>query len=161
MARELLFRYPDEGKELNMEREELYRVMSANPAVHLATIENGEPRVRAVFLYRADDKGIIFHIGTFKEMYAQISKDPKVEMCFNDYAKGIQIRVRGKLTEIDDDAFKDEIAETPGREFLKKMRDGGAFANFYKDLHVYKLSHGLAQVWTMETNMAPKKMIQL
>jgi len=120
MVSALTFSHPDDGKEHAMEKDEMYRVMNANPALHLATVENGEPRVRAVFLYRADEEGIIFHIGTFKEMYAQISKDPKVEMCFNDPVKGIQIRVRGKLEEIDDNAFKDKIAETPGREFLRK-----------------------------------------
>jgi len=144
-----------------MDKETLYGIMNGNPAMHLATLENGEPRVRAILLYSAGDDGIIFHTGTQKELYRQIEKDPSAEICFNDFKKGIQVRVRGKLEEITDHAFKDKIAETPGREFLKKWRDSGELADFYGSIHVYSLKRGLAHAWTMETNFAPKEIIAL
>lgn len=144
-----------------MEKDAMYEVMRQNPVIHLATVENGEPRVRAVLLYSADANGIIFHTGSFKDLYRQIVKNPAAEMCFNDFKAGLQIRVRGKLEEITDNAFKDRIAETPGREFLKKVRESGGLSDFYNDLHVFCLKNGTAQTWTMETNVAPKELIRL
>lgn len=35
-----------------------------------------------MFLYRADENGIIFHTASTKDVYAQIKRNPKAEMCF-------------------------------------------------------------------------------
>ncbi len=144
-----------------MDKKTLYALMNGNPGMHLATVENGEPRVRAILLYSAGDDGIIFHTGTQKDLSRQISENPGCEMCFNDFAQGIQVRVRGTLEEITDPAFKDRIAETPGREFLKKWRDSGELAGFYGAIRVFTLKGGIAHVWSMETNFAPKEPIRL
>lgn len=144
-----------------MERQELFDVMNANPAVHLATVENGEPRVRAVFLYSAGDDGVIFHVGKYKDVYRQIAANPSVELCFNDAARGVQVRVRGTLEEITDRDFKDRIANTPGREFLKKWRETGDIADFYDVVRVFALRNGRMHGWTMDKNFVPKEWIDL
>lgn len=144
-----------------MEKEALFEIMNANPAVHLATVEDGEPRVRAVFLYSAGADGIIFHVGKVKDVYRQIAANPSAELCFNDYARGVQVRARGKLEEITDPAFKDRIANTPGREFLKKWRESGELADFYDKVRVFTLKNGRAHAWTMDKNFAPKEWITL
>lgn len=144
-----------------MDRQELFGIMNANPATHLATVENGEPRVRAVFLYSAGEDGIIFHVGKFKDVYRQIAANPAVELCFNDYARGIQVRARGTLEELTDPAFKDRIADTPGREFLKKWRDSGELADFYDSVRVFALRNGRMSGWTMDKNFAPKEWIEI
>lgn len=41
-----------------MNEKEMYALMNANPAFHLATVEGDQPRVRGMFLYRADENGL-------------------------------------------------------------------------------------------------------
>lgn len=144
-----------------MTRDEMFKVMSENPVFHLATIENEYPRVRAVFLYKADENGIIFHTGKMKDLYRQLSANPKAELCFNDPENNIQLRVFGDFTEVDDVALKDEICAHPSRAFLKPWRESGPLSNFYETFRVFKMVHGTAVPWSMETNFAPKVKVAL
>jgi len=145
-----------------MNKEEIYKVITENPVFWLATADGDQPRCRAMFLYKADEhNGIIFHTGENKDVFKQISKNNNVEACFNDFKKGIQIRVSGKLEEIEDSKLKDEINAHPTRQFLKAWRDSVSDTEFYSKFKVYSLKNGKALVWTMETNFAPKTEIQL
>ncbi len=144
-----------------MQKEELYELMTNNPAFHLATVEDDQPRCRAMLLYRADQEGIVFHTGAMKDVYQQIMKNKKVELCFNDFKNNIQVRVFDELEEVDDNAFKDEICAHPSRQFLKPWRESGALENFYATFKVFRLKNGKAVCWTMATNFAPKVEILL
>ena len=144
-----------------MNKQEILQLINANPAFHLAAVEGDQPKVRAMFLFSADENGIVFHTGTMKDVYQQIEKNPKVEMCFNDAKNGVQVRVTGTLEQISDHAFKDKVSDHPSRVFLRKMRDGGVFKDFYNELTVYKLAHGSATWWTMQENLAPKSPVIL
>jgi len=75
-----------------------------NPVFFLATVEDEEPRVRGMLLYKADENGIIFHTGTMKALYEQVLKNPKVELCFS--GDGTQVRVSGKLEIIEDNNIR-------------------------------------------------------
>lgn len=144
-----------------MTKEEIFTLMQANPSMHLATMDGDQPRVRAMFLYRADERGIIFHTGRMKEVSDQIDANPKVELCFNDQESYTQVRVSGTLEEIDDNDFKDEICAHPSRAFLKPWRESGPLENFYETFRVFALEKGKAKVWTMATNFAPKEIVSL
>ena len=144
-----------------MTKEELFQVMSANPAFHLATVENGAPRVRGMFLFRADSNGILFHTGTMKDIYAQLVANPAAELCFNDYKAGIQVRVRGTLELVDDQNLKEEIAAHPTRAFLKPWLQSKGPEKFYRELAVFRLLNGSACAWTMQTNYDPKVFVVL
>lgn len=144
-----------------MKKEEMYELMNANPAFHLATVEGDQPRCRGMFLFRADENGILFHSGTMKQVHQQIAINPKVELCFNDFKNGVQLRVSGKLEIIEDKGVKDEIYAHPTRQFLKPWRESGELKDFYNNFMVYRLKGGKAVVWTMETNFAPKTEIVL
>ena len=144
-----------------MTKEQLFELMNSNLEFHLATVENGEPRVRGMMLYKADETGIVFHTGDFKDVYRQIIANPNVQMCFNDMAKGIQVRVRGRLDEVMDTDLKDEISNHPTRAFLKKLRNNSPLEEFYNSIRVFRMKNGIANVWTFDTNFAPKKDIQL
>jgi pyridoxamine 5'-phosphate oxidase len=139
-----------------MTKSEIFTMLTANPAFHLATIEGDQPRCRGMFLFRADDNGIIFHTSALKPVHSQIVSNPKVELCFNDFKNGIQVRVSGALTIVDDTALKDEICAHPSRAFLKPWRESGKLKDFYKNFKVYCLKGGKAVTWTMQTNFAPK-----
>ncbi|HBD92634.1 MAG: pyridoxamine 5'-phosphate oxidase [Spirochaetes bacterium GWF1_31_7] len=144
-----------------MNKEEMFELMKNNPAFHLATIEGNRPHCRGMFLFRADENGIIFHTGAMKDVYKQINENPNVELCFNDFKNNIQVRVSGQLEEVDDNAFKDEICAHPSRGFLKPWRESGPLNNFYSTFKVFRLKSGAAIFWTMATNFAPKVTITL
>lgn len=144
-----------------MTREEILELINNNPVMFLATVEGDQPRVRGVLLYKADESGIVFHSGTMKDVYSQIVQNPKVEFCFVDHKRNIQVRVSGKLEIVDDDNLKDEICAHPTRKFLKGWRESGPLEDFYKTFAVFRLRNGLATTWTMETNFAPKEFVQL
>lgn len=145
-----------------MTRQEILAFLQSHPIFHLATVEGGEPRVRGMFLYRADGDGIVFHSGKMKDVHHQIEADPRVELCFNDNEKGVQVRVRGTLDIVDDSALMDEICEDPARAFLKNWRDSaGSREMFYRNFAVYRMKGGTAVVWTMAENFAPKRWIDL
>src|SRR4030065_1697266 len=102
-----------------MNKNEVFEFLDTNPVFHLATIEGNKPRVRGLLLYKADENGIIFHTGKMKDLHKQLTKNPHVEMCFNNgnFENLIQIRVSGTVELIEDLELKKEIVQK--REFLK------------------------------------------
>ena len=140
-----------------MTRKEVLEFMSSNPIFHLATVEGDKPHVRGMLLYRADENGVIFNTGKIKDLYRQLTENPNVEMSFTNgiFENLIQIRVVGTV-ELDEDLdLKKEIVQK--RDFLKPWVEQVG----YDALAVYRLKNGVATVWTMATNTAPKKYIEL
>lgn len=145
-----------------MNKQEMFALINANPAFHLATVEGDQPRCRGMFLFSADEKdGILFHSGVMKDVHHQIVGNPKVELCFNDLKNGVQVRVSGKLEIVEDNALKDRICAHPSRAFLKPWRESGELKDFYNQFKVYRLKNGKAVSWTMATNFAPKEIVTL
>lgn len=138
-----------------MNKEELFALMNENPVFYLATTDGDQPRVRGMFLFRADENGIIFHTGAMKNLYQQITANPKAELCF--FGKGVQVRVSGILDKSEDPVLREEIYTHPTREFLRAWKENGIDSQ----LQVYVLRHGSAVVWTKETNFLPKSPIAL
>lgn len=144
-----------------MNKQEMFEMMNANPGFHLATVEGDQPRCRGMFLFSADESGIIFHSGAMKDVHRQILKNPKAELCFNDFKNGVQVRVSGELEIVEDNALKDRICAHPSRVFLKPWRESGELKDFYRQFIVYRLKGGKAVAWTMATNFAPKEVVAL
>lgn len=142
-----------------MTKKEIFEVITKNPVFHLATVEGNQPHVRAMFLYRADESGILFHTGTVKNVYKQIINNNKVELCFS--CNGIEIRITGELELIDDNSLKDEILEHPTRGFLRSFKEKGLFKDFYKDVAVFRMKNGVASPWTMDMNFSEKEIVYL
>jgi len=129
--------------------------MNENPVLHLATVDGDQPRVRGMLLFRADEEGIIFHTASTKDVFAQIQKNPKVELCFQ--GNGSQIRVTGVLELIEDVALREEIYNHPTRTFLQAWKENG----IDDLLQVFILKNGTAVEWTMDKNFDEKKYIEL
>ena len=144
-----------------MNKNQIYETLSKNPAFFLATCEGNEPRVRAMALYRADENGIVFHSGPFKDVYKQIEQNPAVQLCFYDAANNLQVRVRGRLEKSDDLALKQEIAAHPSRTFMQMWKAGKTEEEFFNMFSVFTLKGGIANVWTFMSNFAPKEDIFL
>jgi pyridoxamine 5'-phosphate oxidase len=140
-----------------MDRHDILALVNANPAFFLATVEDGEPRVRGMLLYRADEEGILFHTGGMKDVYRQLLANPVVELCFFDQQKMVQIRVRGTVRIVDDLQLKNEIVNSPGREFLKPWVESQGL----DVLTVFRVVECQALVWTIATNFALKELIRI
>lgn len=140
-----------------MDKNKIFEILNANPVFHLPTVEGNKPHVRGLLLYKADENGIIFHTGKMKDLHKQLTQNPQVEMCFNNgnFENLVQIRVSGTVELIEDLELKREIVQK--REFLKPWVSQMG----YDFLAVYNLKKGIATVWSMETNFAPKEFIEL
>lgn len=131
--------------------------MNANPVFHLATVEGNKPHVRGLLLYRADENGIIFHTGKMKDLHKQLTRNPNVEICFNNgnFENLIQIRVSGAVELVEGLDLKKEIVQK--REFLKPWVEQMGYETFA----VYRMKKGIATIWTMKTNFSPKEFVEL
>jgi uncharacterized pyridoxamine 5'-phosphate oxidase family protein len=132
-----------------MTKEEIYKFMNSNPTCYLATAIKDQPKVRGMMMYSASAEGIIFHTGDFKNLYNDILDNPKVELCFYNSDKTIQIRVQGLAEELNDDNLKKEIVAK--RTFLKPWVDEKG----YDMLKLIKVKPLRATVWTFKTNLNP------
>jgi pyridoxamine 5'-phosphate oxidase len=120
-------------------------------------VEGDKPHVRGMLLYRADENGILFHTGKTKDLHKQLSADPNVELSFNNgkFDDLVQVRISGTVELVEDMELKKEIVQN--RDFLKPWVDQAG----YEPLAVYRMKKGLATIWTMKTNFAPKEFVQI
>jgi len=139
-----------------MEKEQIFQLINANPAFSLATIENGEPRVRIMALYKADETGIVFHTGPFKDVYKQMNTNKNVQMVFYDAKSNTQIRVRGEIKMTNDIELKREISSHPSRGFMQGWKVGKTEEEFFSMFSVFRLKNGKANIWTFQTNFDKK-----
>ena len=130
-----------------MTREEIIRFINQNPVCHLATLEDGKPRVRGLFMYRADEKGLIFHTGAGKSLAKQVKNGAPVEACFN--SPDVQVRVSGAAEVVEDLALKQEIVAA--RPFMQPW----IAKHGYDLLVVFRITQCEAALWTMATNFDP------
>lgn len=144
-----------------MDKTAIFELMNKNPGFFLATADGNFPKVRGMLLYKADESGIIFHTGNFKDVYKQVLKNPNVQLCFVDPSQNIQVRIRGTLCIVDDNQLKEEISEHPSRAFLKGWKSSVPLQEFYSSFIVFHMKDGIANVWTMQTNLEPKADINL
>jgi pyridoxamine 5'-phosphate oxidase len=138
-----------------MTKTEIVEFLNANRICYLATSENNKPHVRAMGMYGADEKGIIFQTVDGKDLPKQLKENPNVEICFYNGEKNIQVRVSGRATLIDDVELKKTIAEK--RPFLKPLIEKKGL----DVIPVFRIVDCVAYLWTMETNLSPKQYIPL
>lgn len=136
-----------------MTKEEIISFLNANPTCYLATVEGDTPHVRAMGMYKADERGILIQLSTIKGMYKELLKNPKVEFCFNGGGK--QVRVSGTAEFIEDRNVKEEVLKA--RSFLKPLVD----AQGLDVIKVFRVANAVATVWTMATNLQPREFIKL
>lgn len=131
-------------------KEEIFQLLNSNPVFHLATVEDQKPHVRGMLLYKADERGIIFHTGTFKNIHRQLQCNTNVELCFNIQKTGEQIRISGEVLEDCSSELIDEIYQHPSRGFLRSMGE-----SIKGQIAVYRLPNAKVNIWTMDKNLEP------
>ena len=138
-----------------MNEQKIYELMNSNLGFYLATMDGDQPRVRGMMLFKADKDGIIFHTASTKDVYKQLQKNPKAELCFT--ANGVQIRVTGEIEVSTGEKLREDIFSHPTRKFLQAWKENG-IDNLLTVLVMRKCE---AVMWTMETNFEPKKVISI
>ena len=137
-----------------MTKEEILKFLNKNPLFSLATCDGTIPHVRTLMLHKADETGIYFMVGKFKDVYRQLSLNPSVELCFHN--DNFQVRINGKVEKLDKDIdLKKEILDA--RPFMKPWIDKVGF----KYMAVFRVKDGMATTWSLETEMQPQDLIRL
>jgi len=132
-----------------MDLQECIKFATEQRTAYFATDDKGQPRIRPLGLWFANEKGFYFQIGAAKAMYKQLQNNPRVEICF--YAPepggglGKMLRVAGKIEFVDELALKKKILED--RPFLKNM---GITSPDDPRIVIFRISTGEAYFWTFE-----------
>ena len=133
-----------------MDLSECISFANENPVTSIATVEGDQPRVRAFAMWFADKTGFYYHTGNMKSIYKQLSKNPKVELCFYKpgEAAGTTMRVTGKVEFLDDKTLEARLyKERPWLHDVMRMAPPGG------KLAIFRVAHGEAWFWTMAENM--------
>jgi pyridoxamine 5'-phosphate oxidase len=127
-----------------------------NPVCYLATVENDQPRVRALGFWFADETGFYFQTGAVKEIPKQLKANPKTEVCFykHEGMTSIMLRISGAVEFVDDLRLREKVLAD--RPFLKQF----GLTMDSPGLVMFRISHGQAHFWTMENNLKPKEFIR-
>ena len=137
-----------------MDKKQILEFLNANPAFQLATADGNIPHVRTLMLHKADETGIYFMVGKFKDVYRQLSLNPNVELCF--HTDNFQLRITGQVESLDKDLeLKKEILSA--RPFMKPWIDNVGF----KHMAVFRVKNGIATTWSLETETHPKMFMEL
>ncbi|NJK87760.1 MAG: pyridoxamine 5'-phosphate oxidase family protein [Bacteroidales bacterium] len=127
-----------------------------NTLCFLATAEGDQPRVRALGFWFADETGFYFQTGSIKQLYSQLLKNPKIEVCFYSHQNtiGTMLRISGNAEFVNDPKLKEKVLND--RPFLKTY----GLTIDHPGLIIFRISHGKAHFWTMENNLKPKDVIE-
>ncbi len=137
-----------------MDKQQILEFLNANPDFQLATVEGNIPHVRTLMLHKADETGIYFMVGKFKDVYRQLSLNPNIELCF--HKDNFQVRIAGHVESLDKDLeLKKEILSA--RLFMKPWIDSAGF----KHMAVFRIKNGIATTWSLETETQPKTFLEL
>jgi uncharacterized pyridoxamine 5'-phosphate oxidase family protein len=138
-----------------MDKKEILEFINKNLTCHMATVDEGKPRVRAIGIHSADENGIVIQVSEVKDIHKQLVKNPETELCFDNPKEGMQVRVSGRVEPIENLEMKKEIVEQ--RQFLKPLVDKKG----WDVIKLWVLRNGKATFWTPKLNFEPKTYIQL
>jgi pyridoxamine 5'-phosphate oxidase len=138
-----------------MNKSQILEFINTNPICYLATADGDQPRVRGMIMYKADQDGLIFYTGDFKDLFRQLTQNPKVEICFISSNHRKQVRVCGVSEFLDEKKIKQEIVES--HPFLKPRIDKEG----YDKLIVFRVKQCRAAAWSMATNFEPTDYVDL
>ena len=119
--------------------QEVIKFLDENKMGNLATVENGEPRVRPWgFMFEEGGK-FFFCTANTKDVYKQLKATPFVEFSATS-TKMAWVRLRGEIKFCDDLKVKEKVLRTvPMVETLYKTADNPIFEVFY-------IEHGTAMM---------------
>ncbi len=138
-----------------MDVNDCIKFANENQVCYLATVDNDQPRVRALAFWFADQTGFYFQTGAMKPFYNQLLTNPKTEVCFFKVVDSADkmLRITGEVEFIDNHQLRERVIND--RPYLKSF----GITIDSPELIIFRMSHGQAHFWTMETNLLPKEII--
>ena len=138
-----------------MDIKDCIKFTNENPICFLATVEEDQPRVRALGFWFSDETGFYFQTGDTKSFYHQLKKNPKTEVCFYkpENMIGTMLRISGEVEFLNDLKLREKVLKD--RPFLKSF----GLTIESPELIIFRIAHGDANFWTMENNLKPKEII--
>jgi pyridoxamine 5'-phosphate oxidase len=122
-----------------------------HPICYLATMDGDQPRVRALLMVLADEKGFGFCTLTPKNMSKQLHQNPKAEICFFNGAAEFPamktMRITGKAEFTDEKALMDKAIET------RKVLSDIVGQPIEPYIEVFRIHSGEAHFWTLMDTM--------
>ncbi len=134
-----------------MLQEDVLTFVKENPVCFIATTDGDQPRVRGFLTVLFNDGNIYFTTGTMKNVYTQLSRNPKIELCYCSKDFRTMLRIAGKIEIIEDREKKQRLLNE--RDYLKSF--GGKVDD--PRFILLRLSHGKARFWTIQQNMREKE----
>lgn len=131
---------------------EVLAFANQNPSSWMATTEDGQPRVRGMLLWFADETGFYYHTAKAKRVYQQLLKDPRIEVAFirnpQDPVNFEMLRVCGTVEMIEN------------KELEKRLYDDRPWlwgninrAGVETTVGIFKITKGSAYIWNMAHNV--------
>ncbi|MBI1911325.1 MAG: pyridoxamine 5'-phosphate oxidase family protein [Deltaproteobacteria bacterium] len=123
-----------------------------NPVCTIATVDGDQPHARAflsVFFEDNDNHNIYFTTGRNKNVFKQLNKNPKVELCYLAKDFKTMMRLTGVVEVVDDRAKKQKLINE--RDYLRGFKADDS------ELILLRISHGEARMWSLENNLNEDK----
>lgn len=123
-----------------------------NPSSWLATSEDGQPHVRGMLMWFADETGFYFHTAKAKRLYQQLQKNPKVEAAFirnqADPVNFETLHVTGTAQTVEDKALTERLFQE--RPWLWGNIER---AGINTECVIFRIVNGSAYIWNMSLNI--------
>ena len=133
-----------------MTMQECISFATEHPVCSLATVDGNQPRVRTFLLWRADENGFYFETLNPKDVYEQLTNNPKVEICFfnheSDLEKAKTMRLSGEVEFLDDPDLKKQL-----------LQDWPFLQDAEPVLELFRVRSGEAFFWTMNDVLKEKE----
>jgi pyridoxamine 5'-phosphate oxidase len=118
-----------------------------HPICYVATEERDQPRVRALLLWFADERGFYFMTMSPKGFSRQLHANPKVEVCFYNGATelpdAVEMRVTGEVEFVDDAELTHKVAQE------RAALEGIIGRPLEPITEVFRIASGEARFWTL------------
>ena len=113
---------------------EVYDFIKKCGTYYLATVEEGQPRVRPFGTINIFEGKLYIQTGKVKPVSKQIQKNPKVELCCFDGETGRWLRLSGELVRDDRrEAKADMLEHYPDLKRMYSVDDDNTEVLYFKD----------------------------
>jgi len=92
-----------------MELRDCIDFVERNSTCYLATVDGGQPRVRAFNCWMADETGFYFDTANYKDTFKQLEKNPKAEVCFYSKDEKRMLRISGEVEFTEDLGLREKL----------------------------------------------------
>ena len=125
-----------------MQPDEIRAFVNKNKICFLATSDGEQVHVRGMRVYRADADGLLIKVLAYKPVCTQMREHPQVELCFFDEQHYQQLRLNGRLEEIDDSGLREEVAANCPH-YQRDIREHGIDV-----LRIFRLREATGSLWS-------------